>query len=53
MPVFNYKPRDSNNESSMNMSQKISNYQEAFKEKNMNLKQINYKELDCVKDKIR
>jgi len=42
LPVFNYKPHDSKHSSSQ-MHFKTSNYSEAFKEKHMDLKQINYK----------
>jgi hypothetical protein len=29
------------------------NYQQDFKEKNQNLKQIDYRELDCFRNKIK
>lgn len=50
--MFNYKPHDSKYTSSK-MNVKTSNYQDAFKEKQFELKQINYKDLDCVKDKLK
>ena len=50
--MFNYKPHDSKYSSSK-MNVKTSNYQDAFKEKQFELKQINYKDLDCVKDKLK
>jgi hypothetical protein len=50
--MFNYKPYDSKHASSK-MNVKTSNYQDAFKEKQIELKQINYKDLDCVKDKLK
>jgi hypothetical protein len=52
LPMFNYKPHDSKHASSK-MNVKTSNYQDAFKEKQIELKQINYKDLDCVKDKLK
>ena len=50
--MFNYKPHDSKY-TSLKMNVKTSNSQEAFREKHIELKQIDYKELDCFKDKLK
>lgn len=52
LPVFKCKP-ESTNHAVSKLHFTTSNYTDAFKTKKIELKQINYKDLDAYRDKIR